>query len=120
MDMNTTLKVLRLAPGESLVLEHAAGIEIQCRRGSLWITQYGDARDIVLTAGRTFELALATSTVLSSRNGAEFLLQRMKCPGLSVHDRHGWGQRLLRALGPQSSGLVQRGLEGRGRIERIG
>lgn len=117
MDMNTTLKELRLAPGESLVLEHAAEIEIQCRRGSLWITQYGDARDIVLTAGRTFELSLATSTVLSSRNGAEFLLQRMKCPGRSMQEGH-WGQRLLRALGPQSNGLVQRGLEGRVRVER--
>jgi hypothetical protein len=117
MDMNTTLKELRLAPGESLVLEHAAGIEIQCRRGALWITQYGDARDIVLTAGRTFELSLATSTVLSSRDGAEFLLRRRKHRGLGMQEGH-WGQRLLRALGPRSNGLVQRGLEGRVRVER--
>lgn len=118
MNPHTKPKTLRLDPRESLVLDHAAGIEIECLRGGLWITQYGDNRDIVLTPGRSFELSLPSSTVLSSLHGAEFALQRIDNSARRA-PRPAWTQRLLRWIAPAASRLVQPGLEGRIRIERV-
>ena len=38
-----------------LTLPDAAGIGIECRSGTLWVTLDHDPRDIVLTAGERFE-----------------------------------------------------------------
>lgn len=118
--MNSPAKprTLRLNPLESLVLNHAAGIEIECLHGCLWITQYGDNRDIVLTPRRSFELSLPSSTVLSSLHGAEFALHRVAGPVPRTR-RPMRRQRLLRWIAPAASRLVQPGLEGRIRIERV-
>ena len=60
MELNMKIKFsasgIVLAPGQLLNLEHAAGTRIASRDGSVWITQDGDLRDIVLDAGEAFEL----------------------------------------------------------------
>lgn len=77
----------------------------------------GDTRDVVLTAGRAFELALATTAVLSSRDGAEFVLQPVRGEGRAAQALP-WSRRLLRALSPRSAGPALRELAGRVRMER--
>jgi hypothetical protein len=44
----------RLAPRALLDIPDVSGIQLSCRRGSLWITLDNDPRDIVLEAGESF------------------------------------------------------------------
>jgi hypothetical protein len=45
---------LQLDPKTMFDVTDAAGVQIQCREGSLWVTLDGDPRDIVLDAGESF------------------------------------------------------------------
>lgn len=45
---------LRLAHQAIYSLEDAAGVQIACREGTVWLTLDGDPRDIVLEAGEVF------------------------------------------------------------------
>lgn len=45
---------LQLDAKTTFDLTDAAGVQILCRQGSLWITLDGDPRDIVLDAGASF------------------------------------------------------------------
>lgn len=46
--------VQRLTQGQSLKVRDATGCTVMCCAGTVWITQENDARDIFLTAGRSF------------------------------------------------------------------
>ncbi len=50
------VSTLALAAGETTPLRDARGVRIECLRGSLWITQHGDRRDIMLSRGGSFML----------------------------------------------------------------
>lgn len=54
--MNTTPNQFDLALAHAAIFEvtDAAGVQISCREGSLWLTLDGDARDIVIAAGESF------------------------------------------------------------------
>jgi hypothetical protein len=45
---------LELAPRALFELPDISGVQLGCRRGSLWITLDNDPRDIVLEAGESF------------------------------------------------------------------
>jgi DUF2917 family protein len=47
---------MQLAAGQELRLHDAPGWTVACLRGSLWITQEADARDLFLDAGGSFAL----------------------------------------------------------------
>ncbi len=49
-------KVWDLAPGELVQLDGARGTTLRVTRGTLWITQERDTRDIVLSAGDAFTI----------------------------------------------------------------
>lgn len=72
MNIHLNATPVCLAKNQALILTQAKGSLISCRRGSLWITQDDDQRDIVLAAGESFTLdrngpaivwALAASSV---------------------------------------------------------
>ena len=44
-----------LARNQTLEIEQPLGFRIVCRSGSLWITQDGDQRDIIVESGDAFE-----------------------------------------------------------------
>ncbi len=50
------VSTLALSAGETTPLRDARGVRIECLRGSLWITQHGDRRDIMLSRGSSFTL----------------------------------------------------------------
>lgn len=54
MDDPTTTREVRLAHRAIYSLPDAAGLQIQCRAGTLWLTIEGDPRDLVLEPGETF------------------------------------------------------------------
>ncbi len=110
MDTHYGITTRQLAPRATQMLTDAAGTELICRRGCVWITQYGDDRDIVLQAGQSFVLDLPTAVVMSSCHGAELTL-RAALPA----PRRGWLARLAGWLDPRSGSAVTREL-----AERLG
>jgi hypothetical protein len=47
---------LCLQPKQLVKIRGGRGHSVVCQRGSVWVTQQGDPRDIVLTAGEAFTL----------------------------------------------------------------
>ena len=119
MDTRSELTRMALEPRESIVLDHAAGMEVIARRGCLWLTQYGDSRDIVLEPGRSFVLTLPSCLVMSASGGADFLL-RPAPPARGGGRRGGWLRRLAGLFDPRWGSAAQRALEGRIRIHHAG
>ena len=66
--MNTSFPAPRiaLARGELLNLDGARGARIVSHCGTVWITQDGDLRDIVLQKGEAFELDRATPAIVQA------------------------------------------------------
>lgn len=54
MELNPAGEILLLSGAQLLRIERAAGWTIKALSGSVWITQDGDVRDIVLDAGQSF------------------------------------------------------------------
>ena len=72
MELKVDNAVLELKAGQVITLDDAIGASVQARLGSLWITEEGDVRDIVLgpgeqrvikRAGRTLIQAMQTSWI---------------------------------------------------------
>ena len=74
MDTASRRTLISLPAGRPMLLKHVAGAQVSALAGCVWITQYGQARDIVLTAGEHAVLGLPTATVLSSTAGARLAL----------------------------------------------
>jgi hypothetical protein len=68
------------------------GRRIECLRGSIWITQDGDPRDIVLGAGEAFDFDRRGNALLSAFADSRYLLLEacahapagVTAPGLSA------------------------------------
>ncbi len=50
------------------------GRRVECLSGSIWITQDGDLRDVVLTAGEAFEFDRRGDALLSAFADSRYLL----------------------------------------------
>lgn len=110
MDASGETMIRQLAPGESRVLMDMAGVEVRCLEGRIWLTQYGDDRDVVLEAGRAFVPLMSSAVVVSSSSGARLTLVRAAAVPRS---RHGLWRRLLGLFDPRSGSVVTRQLDGR-------
>lgn len=62
--------VIHLSENGLLELRDAKGTRVQCHRGTLWITQDKDGNDVIVKAGKTFEIERQGLTLVSSRDGA--------------------------------------------------
>jgi hypothetical protein len=89
-----------LARGQELRLEQAHGLRIACRLGQLWLTQYGDSRDIVLNAGSDFIIDGGTAVIVSALRPSQLCLSRPSGVGRASVWRR-FGQWLGGALGPR-------------------
>ena len=69
-----------LKPRTTLVLAQMAYAEVRCQAGGVWITQYGDHRDVLLQPGQSVVLNLPTATVMTASEGAEVLITRRSAP----------------------------------------
>ena len=62
----------------------AFGRSVECLSGSLWITQDGDRRDIVLAPGECFAFDRPGDALISALDDSRFLLHEA-CPPAAAH-----------------------------------
>ena len=70
---------LSLRKNQHLHLQDGCGWTVHAVAGTLWITQDGDVRDVVLEAGQSFVLDRSTTALLSPMPEAQVLLERGDC-----------------------------------------
>ena len=63
-----------LAKDQTLNLPNAAGVRVASQSGTVWITQDGDLRDIVLGAGEAFDFDRRGDALLSAFADSRYLL----------------------------------------------
>ncbi len=63
-------KVWELAAGEHVKLDGARGTTLRVTRGTLWLTQERDTRDIVLSAGDVFTIDRGGLTLIEAQQKA--------------------------------------------------
>jgi hypothetical protein len=67
-----TRTVVNLTGNEAVTLPDVRGALIRVLRGSLWLTEEKQRRDVVLRAGDDFVVEFDGKTVVEARNGARF------------------------------------------------
>lgn len=110
MDAQIGIMEHQLEARAAVVLEQAVGLEVSCRAGRVWITQYGDSRDIVLDAGEAFELTLPNAVMMACTKGASLSVRRV---APAAPQRGDWLRRLAAWLDPRAGSAVTRQLHGR-------
>ena len=73
-DLNLDSRTLAKGHIRRIHETRALGHRIECLSGSLWITQDGDSRDIVLAPGDSFSLDRAGDALISALDDSRFLL----------------------------------------------
>lgn len=66
MELKVNDAVLELKAGQVITLDDATGASVLARCGSVWITEEGNARDIVLGAGEKRVIARAGRTLIQA------------------------------------------------------
>lgn len=110
MDASKQTVIWELAPGEIRVFGEMRGVEVRCLDGRVWMTQYGDDRDVVLEAGRVFEPGLSSVVVISTTCGARIALHGVAAAPRPARRGLSW---LARLFSPRAGSAVLRQLEGR-------
>jgi hypothetical protein len=89
---------LRTAPiclpqGQAALLDDARGARVHCRAGSVWVTQEGDRRDIVLEPGESTVIERDGMAVVSALRDASIDVQPVRADadaGARTVGRSGW------------------------------
>ncbi len=58
--------MLELEKRSALAICHDAGVLLQCSRGSLWVTQLGNAEDAILGPGQQLQVAAGQDLVIQA------------------------------------------------------
>lgn len=74
MNTDLTLPSIPLRHGDTRRIEHGQGLHVQCLTGTLWLTQDGDLRDIVLEPGEGATIERDGLSVVTALSDARFLL----------------------------------------------
>lgn len=74
----------RLAHRKVLDLRDRTGDRVECLDGSVWITQDGDPRDVVLDAGESFTLDRPGTALVYALEDARVVVQRPAAPALQA------------------------------------
>ena len=76
-----TAQVVLLPMNGTFDVEQPYRRQIQCLRGSIWITQIGDARDVVVTAGSSYIAERRAPIFIQALVPAEFEVAPGRCAG---------------------------------------
>lgn len=86
---------VKLEADNFLRLQRCKGTRVECRAGSLWITQDRDAKDYILGPGQTLELEHDGDAIVFALLQSELMLSE-PAPRASTLDV--FGQKLLQGL----------------------
>jgi len=76
MNTDLNLSATHLRRGELLRVQAGQGSLVQCLNGTLWLTQDGDLRDIVLEAGDEALIERDGLSIISALSDSRFVLSR--------------------------------------------
>lgn len=96
MRVNSAPFRVSLAWGRPLTVAEGKGTCITARRGTVWITQDHDLRDVVLSVGESFMLDGSDLAIVQAFGSAEVLVSPPPAPAHSAAPVT-WRQRLRRA-----------------------
>ena len=77
-------RITSLPRNVSLGLQRHAGDRIECVSGTVWVTQDGDLRDIVLNAGESFRIDRSGHALVSALADAGIVLHAARRRRLSA------------------------------------
>lgn len=106
MDARNPSESITVGNRKPRLLENAVGLDITCVSGRVWLTQYGDARDVVLGPGQRFVATLPTLVVSGAGRDAVLSVRRPASERASP-------ARWLAWLDPRWGSRVTRHLAGR-------
>jgi len=81
-------KVWELESGEYVKLDGARGTTLRVTRGTLWLTQERDTRDIVLSAGDVFTIDRGGLTLIEAQRSATVCVLARHMNEVHVRARH--------------------------------
>jgi len=84
MQIDISSSTITLAPASLLAVQDGAGTRVLCRTGTLWVTQEGDIRDSILSAGEVLTIRKPGRTLISALEAASLALFGPAVPGVSV------------------------------------
>lgn len=103
MNLNFHTASFDIGTRDALSLWDAQGSELTACRGSIWITQTGDRRDIVLAPGESILIERPGHVVVSALDASARVFMRRpapaRAPGLLPRARRPAAQALFRATG---------------------
>ncbi len=102
--MNLQLKSaeLQLKNANLLTLDDSRGVRIDCLEGSLWITQDGDPRDVILPAGRSYRIDRTSRVLVFAATDARLQITSQPAqPAPIVTPVPGWFSRLSGSTEPR-------------------
>lgn len=97
MDVHTEFTRVSLAGDESMQITDAVGAEVLVCRGRVWLTQYGDSRDIILRTGQSYVLERPLGVVTSAGRGEAQVI--LRGAPLAPRPARSWLGRLLARAG---------------------
>ena len=74
MNNDLTLPSIALHHGEAHRIDDGRGLRVQCLTGTVWLTQDGDRRDIVLEAGDGASIERDGLSIVTALSDARFVL----------------------------------------------
>jgi len=93
---------MELARNQMLTITGGLGMTVTCVRGSIWITQNNDSRDVVLATGEMFVVDRDGVALLSAMAPSTVALQPAVAP------RRSWLAKLVSGIGTLSGHMVAR------------
>ena len=91
--------VVRLGSREAITLADIRGATLRVTRGSLWVTQEGNAQDIVLRVGDNWAVERDGDTVIEAQGSATFcIVAPYNAAPIGVPARTGGRSRFLDAV----------------------
>ncbi len=72
--------------------ENLRGVSIACREGRCWITQAGDSRDHILSAGHSFRVLTSGKLIITATEPCRLMLSESGSQGLKQPAKalYGW------------------------------
>lgn len=105
MSEHSTPRQVHLEGHASTVLPEGVGTLVACVSGCVWLTRYGDPRDLIMHAGDSFRIDGPGTVVMTAHHGAVLKI----FPAEAAHPvRLGLGARLAGLIAPRWHSAARR------------